>query len=67
LQLPWQQSELLVQLPPMGTQVWPVVTQLPFWHCAPPQQSESLVQGGWLTQTLLTQVVPAPQLIVEQS
>lgn len=67
MQLPTQQSELLVQSPPMGTQLWPVVTQLPFWHWPPVQQSASLVQGGSLTQTLFTQVVPAPQLIVEQS
>jgi len=61
-----QQSALLSQAPPMGTQVWPVVTQLPFWH-APLQQSESAVHCGLSTHTLLTQARPAPQLIVEQS
>ena len=44
-----------------------MVTQLPFWHWPPVQQSESVVHPGALTQTLATQVRPAPQLIDEQS
>lgn len=66
-QLPLQQSALALQAPPMGAQVWPVVTQLPFWHCAPLQQSASVVHCGELTQTLFTHTRPAAQVIVEQS
>lgn len=51
----------------MGEQLWPDGTQLPFWHSAPLQQSASAVHAGELTQALLTQVRPAPQLIVLQS
>lgn len=67
MQLPWQQSAVLVHVPPIGWQVCPVVTQVPFWHWPPVQQSASAVHGGLSTQTLLTQLSPAPQLINEQS
>ena len=67
VQAPTQQSALVLHLPPMGTQLWPVVTQLPFWHWPPEQQSASEVHGGWLTQMLFWQTVPTPQVIDEQS
>ncbi|MDB4967381.1 MAG: hypothetical protein JWN44_3070 [Myxococcales bacterium] len=67
LQLPKQQSALALHVPPMGAQLWPDVTQLPFWHSAPLQQSASAVHAGAFWQTLLTQPSPAPQLMVLQS
>ncbi len=67
LQVPMQQSALVVQVPPIGWQVRPVCTQLPFWHWPPLQQSESVVHGGWLTQRpLAEQTRPAPQLMSVQ-
>ncbi len=51
-QVPVQHSPVSVQPPPSGTQVWPVVTQLPFWHCRRCSSRRRLVQAGELTQTL---------------
>jgi hypothetical protein len=38
---PLQQSASVPQVPPMGVQVRPDGTQVPFWHAPPEQQSES--------------------------
>jgi hypothetical protein len=43
-QLPLQQSAFVEHCPPMGAQVMPDGTHVPFWQRPPPQQSESAVQ-----------------------
>jgi hypothetical protein len=43
MQLPVQQSVFPVHWPPIGEQVMPEGTHLPFWQIPPEQQSESAV------------------------
>lgn len=78
MQGPEQQSTSVWQVPPMGVQVRPEGTHVPFWQTPPVQQSESAVHVLWLsgmheaahfscpvasgTQTLLQQLSQSAQV-----